>query len=71
LLHDIGKPFVRTEQPDRSNYIKHDLLGAEMVTRIALHLKWSNARHEAVKRIVLNHMQGASPLRPYDDAAHG
>lgn len=71
LLHDIGKPFVRTEKPDRSNYIKHDLLGAEMVSRIALHLKWSNDRHETVKHIVLNHMQETSPLRPYDDAAHG
>ncbi len=42
-----------------------------MVSRIALHLKLSNARHEAVKHLGLNHMQETSPLRPYDDAAHG
>lgn len=71
LLHDIGKPFIRTEKPDRSNYIKHDLLGAELVMRIGLHLKWSNERQEAVSALVLNHMQATSPLRPYDDAAHG
>ncbi len=71
LLHDIGKPFVRTEKPDRSNYIKHDLLGAELVTRLALYLKWSNDRREAVTDLVLNHMRPDSPLRPYDDAAHG
>jgi putative nucleotidyltransferase with HDIG domain len=70
LLHDIGKPFVRTEKPDRSNYIKHDLLGAELVERIALHLKWSNDRREAVKGLVFNHMQPNSPLREADTAAH-
>ena len=71
LLHDIGKPFVRTEKLDRSNYIKHDLWGAELVTGIALYLKWSNDRRETVADLVLNHMRQNSPLRPYDDAAHG
>jgi tRNA nucleotidyltransferase (CCA-adding enzyme) len=70
LLHDIGKPFVRTEKPDRSNYIKHDLLGAELVTRLALYLKWSNDRRETVTNLVLNHMRPDSPLRPYDMEAH-
>lgn len=70
LLHDIGKPFVRTERPDRSNYIKHDLLGAELVERIALQLKWSNDRRTEVKAVVLNHMQETSPLRDADNAAH-
>lgn len=70
LLHDIGKVFVRTDKPDRSNYIKHDLLGAEMVNRIGLHLKWSNDRREQVSRLVLNHMMETSPLRPADIAAH-
>jgi len=70
LLHDIGKPFMRTEKPDRSNYIKHDLLDAELVTRIALYLKWSNDRRETVANLVLNHMQPNGPLRSYDAAAH-
>lgn len=65
LLHDIGKVFVRTEKPDRSNYIKHDLLGAELVTRLSLCLKWSNDRRETVTDIVLNHMRPDSTLRPY------
>lgn len=70
LLHDIGKPFTRTEKADRSNYIKHDLLGAELVNRIALQLKWSNDRREQVSKLVLNHMQETSPLRKADTAAH-
>lgn len=71
LLHDIVKPFVRTEKHDRSNYIKHDLLGAELVTRLALYLKWSNDRREAVRDLVFGHMQASSPLREADTAAHG
>lgn len=70
LLHDIGKPFVRVDKPDRSTYVKHDLLGAELVERIARQLKWSNERREAVKELVLNHMQPNSPLREADTAAH-
>jgi hypothetical protein len=68
-LHDLAKPFVRTDRPDRSNYIKHDLLGKEMVLRITLHLKWSNARTEQVAHLVLNHLQETSRLRPTDNAA--
>jgi tRNA nucleotidyltransferase (CCA-adding enzyme) len=70
LLHDIGKPFVRTDRPDRSNYIKHDLLGAELVDRIALYLKWSKDRHQKVRELVLDHMHPESPLRPYDMEGH-
>ncbi len=69
LLHDIAKPFVRTDKKgkDYSNYIKHDLLGGEMVQRIALHLKWSNDRREQVSEIVKNHLQDNSPLREADN----
>lgn len=69
LLHDVAKPFVRAEKPDRSTYIKHDLLGAEMVERIALYLKWSKSRREAVRGLVLNHLLETSPLRPADMSA--
>lgn len=66
LLHDIGKPFTREEKPGRSTYIKHDLLGAEMVERLARHLKWSNERREAVKELVFSHMADDSALREFD-----
>jgi poly(A) polymerase len=70
LLHDIGKPFVRQEKPDRSTYIKHDLLGAELVSRIGYQLKWSNDRRTKVHDLVLNHMREDSPLHGPDRAAH-
>lgn len=68
LLHDIAKPFVRTDREDRSNYIKHDLLGADMTERIACHLRWSNARREEVVDLVFNHLRDDCPLRKYDQA---
>jgi putative nucleotidyltransferase with HDIG domain len=70
LLHDVGKPFVRGEKPDRSNYIKHDLLGAEIVDKYASYLKWSNERREKVKDLVLNHLLTSSPLYEPDKKAH-
>lgn len=71
LLHDIAKPFVRTNKVDKSNYIYHDYLGAEMVERLGLYLRWSNERRIQVKEIVLNHFKVDSPLKEADDKAKG
>lgn len=71
LLHDIAKPFVRTDKVDKSNYIHHDLLGKEIVEKIALYLKWSNRRRENVKDLVLNHLLDTSPLKYADKSAKG
>jgi tRNA nucleotidyltransferase (CCA-adding enzyme) len=70
LLHDIAKPFVRRDKIDRSNYIKHDMLGAEIVERYADYLKWSNDRKKNVKDLVKYHMQDESPLRDADGRGH-
>lgn len=69
LLHDVAKPFVRTNREDRSNYIKHDLLGAEFIDRFASYLKWSNDRRETVKNLVLHHLEENSPLKEADEKA--
>jgi len=60
---------VRTEKPDRSTYVKHDLLGAEMAERTALYLKWSTSRRETVRELVRDHMLATSPLKVADDSA--
>jgi len=72
LLHDIAKPFVMTTHPVKlhSQYIKHDMVGAEMVEKIALYLKWSNARRERVMDIVLHHLEDDCPIRSADKLAH-
>lgn len=72
LLHDVGKPAAQTFKRDgQANYIKHDLIGAEMVESIALRLKWSNERRKAVKSLVLHHMDEDSPLREADLRSRG
>ncbi len=71
LLHDIAKPFTRTEniKTGYSNYIKHDILGAEIVHRLAVNLKWSKEQRDKVRDIVLNHGLNSCPLKVADDRA--
>jgi putative nucleotidyltransferase with HDIG domain len=71
LLHDVAKPYARVEKPGRSTYAHHDVLGAEIVERTALYLKWSTARRDEVRELVRHHMSEDSPLREADDAAKG
>lgn len=67
LLHDVGKPFVRTDKPDRSNYAYHEVVGAMLVQGIAKRLKWSNERTHAVAKLVGEHMSDTgSPLAHAD-----
>ena len=98
LLHDIAKPFTRSDKVTKefnckkcmmyvenictligdentkctnfkikSNYIGHEVLGAEMVKRIAGHLKWSNERTKRVTELVRNHLEEDCELRKYDN----
>jgi poly(A) polymerase len=69
LLHDVGKPAARSQKSDRSSYHRHEAIGAEMVERLALYLKWSVRRREEVTRLVREHMNGDSPLFAADRAA--
>jgi len=69
LLHDVAKPYTRVEKPGRATYVHHDRLGAEIVERTALYLRWSAARREAVRDLVAHHMAAASPLKDADDSA--
>lgn len=69
LLHDIAKPFVRTNKSDRSNYIHHALLGAKIVEKLGSYLKWSNERKNIVIDIIENHLDKNSILKQYDDMA--
>lgn len=68
LLHDIAKPFTRTKnKKGYSNYINHEILGADMAYRIAVHMKWSKERRETVVELVRNHLEDDSELKIYDD----
>src|SRR6266542_566809 len=70
LLHDIGKPFVRTDNKrGSSNYVFHDAIGAELIYGIGKRLKWSNERLRIVKELVGYHLDDASPLRQADNSS--
>lgn len=69
LLHDIGKPFVRTNKSDRSNYIMHDVVGSYIAEGIAARLKWSNDRRKLVVDTILHHLEDGSPIRAADNAS--
>jgi len=68
LLHDIAKPFVRTKnKKGYSNYIGHEILGADMVKKISAHLKFSKERTEKITELVRNHLEDDCILRKYDN----
>jgi len=71
LLHDVGKPFVKQpkDNPPRSVYYKHELLGAEFVFKIGKYLKWSDERLDLVGEMVQDHMKEDSPLYDADTKA--
>ncbi|KKN47031.1 hypothetical protein LCGC14_0667230 [marine sediment metagenome] len=71
LLHDIGKPFTRKRniKTGYDNYVKHELVGADIIERLARHLRWSNERRKAVVELVANHLRDDSPLKKADDKA--
>jgi hypothetical protein len=68
-MHDVGKPYARCEKPGRATYVGHEDVGAEIVERTALYLKWPVARREGVRDLVLHHLEAGSPLKKADDAA--
>lgn len=70
MLHDLGKPFVRTENNrGKSNYMFHDLVGGEIIYGIGKRLKWSNERILNIAELVKNHLSDSSPLRKADNAS--
>jgi putative nucleotidyltransferase with HDIG domain len=69
LMHDVGKPYARVEKPGRATYVGHERLGAEIVERTALYLRWPVARREEVRELVLHHLEAGSALKAADDAA--
>jgi tRNA nucleotidyltransferase (CCA-adding enzyme) len=68
LLHDIAKPFTRTEnKKGHSNYINHHLLGAEMAKKVCNYLKFSTKRTDYIVDQILCHLETDSDLKIYDD----
>lgn len=56
LLHDIGKPKTRKIIDGIATFYNHEYVGAKMVDRIMLRLKFPNEQRERVVNLVKNHM---------------
>jgi putative nucleotidyltransferase with HDIG domain len=70
LLHDVGKPFTRSHNKHGySNYVHHELVGAELAEQIGLRLRWSNDRRKQISQLVRDHLIAGSPLMTADGAA--
>lgn len=70
LLHDVGKPYVRTRnRQGYSNYVGHELVGAELVKKIGNYLRWSTSRTTRISELVRLHLEEESPIGYADGEA--
>jgi tRNA nucleotidyltransferase (CCA-adding enzyme) len=80
LLHDIGKCYTRTDKrvirevgndgfiyTNKSNYIMHERVGAEIAFRILTYMKFSNKDIKEICDLIRHHLEDESPLRKYDN----
>lgn len=66
LLHDVGKPLSRTEDENGIHFYGHVQAGETLAETIALRLKFSRARRDAVIRLIHFHMvfMNVQKMRP-------
>ncbi len=66
LLHDVGKPMSRTEDENGIHFYGHVQAGEALAETIALRLKFSRARRDAVIRLIHSHMMfmNVQKMRP-------
>lgn len=66
LLHDIGKPIVKSEANGKITFYKHEVVGAKTAGIILKRLRFDNKTIEAVTHLVRMHMYHYT--REYSDA---
>ena len=64
LLHDAGKPLVRTEADGRISWPEHAAAGAAVASRMLRRLKFSNAETDRAVHLVAQHADFPSPDAP-------
>ncbi|MCX7801216.1 MAG: HD domain-containing protein [Fimbriimonadales bacterium] len=69
LLHDVGKPATRTEEPDgRIRFLGHERVGAEIAERWLRDMRFPGALIAEVSALVRGHMRVLDPERLGDAA---
>lgn len=63
LLHDIGKPAVRTEQAGRARFLQHPAVGARLAAHALRNLRYSTSAVQMAVTLVREHMRALSLTR--------
>ena len=70
LLHDIGKPYTRTDNKrGYCNYLMHDIVGSYIAEGIGAWLKWSNDQRKTAVDTIYNHLRDDSPIHAADNGS--
>ena len=55
LVHDVGKPFTRTNHHGRTSFHSHDQVGSRIADRLCRNLRLSNVERERITWLVAFH----------------
>jgi poly(A) polymerase len=55
LVHDVGKPFTRSNHLGRTSFHSHDQVGSRIADRLCRSLRFSNAERERITWLVTFH----------------
>ena len=55
LVHDVGKPFTRSNHLGRASFHSHDQVGSRIADRMCKNLRFSNAERERITWLVAFH----------------
>ena len=55
LVHDVGKPFTRSNHLGRPSFHSHDQVGSRIADRLCKNLRFSNAERERITWLVAYH----------------
>jgi poly(A) polymerase len=69
LLHDAGKPQVRTVEDAEVRYIGHEKAGEEIALKVAERLRFSRRRRRCVSLLVKDHLRPLSYSGRWTDSA--
>jgi len=56
LLHDVGKPRVKRGEGEEATFYNHEVVGAEMTSKILNRLKFSKKDIEKIRKLVRYHL---------------
>ena len=69
LLHDIAKPYVKTEEKKEIHFYRHEELGSKMAYSILSRLKFPKTWREDISFLIAKHMRANLYTKEWTDSA--